>query len=267
MKHFQVPIDVHAGGYVLETHRSFSLVKQYLEDHFFNYLDAGGTIWFWDTQLQGYKWLTTATATWVPRDYSEDNGYARLSSGRYELADGQLRAYEHLAPTAYCHFYDRSDKEQLAKEDPTQILRYASAYDHTPEELPFHMALRANALEFNCELVPPEVIHQYLQYEFNHARFAVTKCLQLLGVLDQFVPELAENDGCEQDPEYHTDDVLTHLMKSAKLTKSRSLTRICTEHVPDLRELDRLYLDNNRVLALAALCHDIGKAATREENA
>lgn len=76
----------------------------------------------------------------------------------------------------------------------------------------------------------------------NSAKYL--KFLAELGMLQILIPELTDNIGCLQNPKYHTDDVFDHLIKS-------------------LEAGSRITKDHN--LLLAALFHDIGKAATRKE--
>jgi len=68
--------------------------------------------------------------------------------------------------------------------------------------------------------------------------------LKDVGALNYLMPELAENIGCRQNESWHSEDVFDHLMR----TVDKSVT-----------------YTTDPMVRLAALLHDVGKAATRKE--
>lgn len=178
----------------------------------------------------------TINAMYISLDDVRDNG----KFDRKDVIDFH-HGLEHIKRRLIVAVGDPNDR---IKEDPLRMLRALVLIARTGYRLEgdIFAALKRNAeliTSVSWERIGKEIIKIMESSKPSRA----FKTMSRTGLIEHVLPELAECVGCGQNPKYHSYPVFEHVIYAADAACS---------------------MTDDIVIRFSALCHDLGKAPTRE---
>jgi len=273
-------------------------IKEFFKEEFFNFLDGGNIIWFFDAWTKEWSWIALDSLNICDRFLNVGKRSFRLQA---TFTYRSLKFHPQIAITEKlylsrndpigrtetidqaCEYFKNlkiAELKDFASKSPTILLVYAASLtnlDPSDRIEPF-LKLKKVKSSINFDLIPTEIFNYYFQIASSSINFSeYLEILRDTGMIEHFIPDLFANSECQQDPKYHTQDVLTHLIATTKMSSNYSLFPKDEERVQrddfyknvHLPSGDFFRLKTNgtgQILALASLFHDVGKAATKKEN-
>lgn len=136
------------------------------------------------------------------------------------------------------------DPEDRIKEDPLRMLRAAVLVARTGYRLEGNTfgAIKRNAGLINT-VAAERIRDEFIKIMESEKPSRAFKAMSRTGLLDVVLPELAACVGCGQNPKYHSYPVFEHLIYAVDAACS---------------------ITDDLAVRFGALCHDLGKAPTRE---